>query len=290
MTRLSPNDIDTITDDLNLYDGKLRAATGCGLFELACDCFGIAPSQASKRAANFTIGVVPVTAGLGVISEFSNTVAGILEYLGFTVVVTSETDVTGIFRVANKKVDGLFLADDTTFMALDCASFTAIDNSEVTGRMYGTVLDAMAKDSGADGALVIGCGPVGIRGAMELLRRGRRVTLVDMDSTKAEYAAETVRQTLNNKSDAQNRVVVMTDLKQAVMCHDLILEATPAAEVLRDTWLTAKKKIAIPGVPPGVTEEGARLLANNLIHDKLELGVAGMAAGLLACSGIKNRS
>lgn len=65
------------------------------------------------------------------------------------------------------------------------------------------------------------------------------------------------------------------------MAHDHILDVTPDGHLIRDGFLTENKRIAIPGVPPGITESGFRFLGSRVIHDKLELGVAAMAVTLL---------
>ena len=76
MTRLLPRDIDNISADLAVHNRHLISATGYSLFELGCKCWG----------------VIPVTSGLGIITSFSDTVAGILQCLGFKAQASTATD------------------------------------------------------------------------------------------------------------------------------------------------------------------------------------------------------
>lgn len=289
MTRLSHKDIDTITSDLAQYNNQLIASTGSGLFDIACCCHGCDPVLLSQKAETFSMQVIPVTAGIGVITEFSETVAGILRFLGFKAEVAPFADVTGLAHAVDNKVDGVFLADDATFMALHSGTFSRLDNSIVTGQMYATVLDMMGRAFPELGALVIGCGPVGCCAAAHLLGLGRRVALFDVNMSSAKKAQHKLLLDFVGSEDLSKSLDVITDLERGVQEYDLILEATPAEAVLQDSWITPSKKVAMPGVPLGLSEYGAQILGTNLVHDKLELGVAGMAVGLLNIAITKSR-
>ena len=289
MTRLSHRDIDTITSDLAQYNNHLMTSTGSGLFDIACCCCGCDPSLISQKAKIFSMQVIPVTAGIGVITEFSETVAGILRFLGLKAEVAPFADVTGLAHAVDNKVDGVFLADDSTFMALHAGSFSRLDNSIVTGQMYATVLDLMGRGVPDLGALVIGCGPVGCSAAAHLLGLGRRVALFDINNSSAKDARKELLLGLAGSDGLAGSLGVIDDLERGVQEYDLILEATPAEAVLLDSWLTPNKKVAMPGVPLGLSEYGLEALGTNLVHDKLELGVAGMAVGLLNIAMTKNR-
>ena len=47
-----------------------------------------------------------------------------------------------------------------------------------------------------------------------------------------------------------------------------------------DEMILDQMIVAAPGVPLGITKKGCQILENRLLHDKLELGVAGMAISL----------
>lgn len=282
MTRLSNKDIDPISADLEVYNNHLVGATGHSLFEIGCHCWGVTPEVMCQQAKSYTVRVVPVTAGLGIITNFSNTVAGILQFLGFKAQASTLTDVTGIADAVELKADGLFMADDTTFIGLDCSSWKKIDNSVATGRMYATVLDLMAGETASQDVLVVGCGPVGSSAAAQLLRCGRNVTLLDISCERAEIVKNGLIKLFGSRENIESRITIAADGQACLERCDHILDATPDPLAIPDSCLTPLKKIAVAGVPPGISEFGFELLKSNVVHDKLELGVAGMAIGLLA--------
>jgi pyrrolysine biosynthesis protein PylD len=53
------------------------------------------------------------------------------------------------------------------------------------------------------------------------------------------------------------------------------------AHVIGEEQLTPNTRMAIPGVPPGISTKSFSILGNRVVHDKLELGVAAMAVSLL---------
>lgn len=281
MTRLTIGDIDQINDGLVRYDKNLVAATGHGLFEIACHCYGAEVSFVRQRATSFTVRVIPVTAGLGVISHFTDTVAAILSFLGISASVSLESDVAGLAEAIEEGVDGIFMADDLKFIGLNCHSKIIVDNSDVTGKMYAAALSLLAGGISGRDVLVAGCGPVGTSAAELLLRFGGQVTLVDSDIKKSEELKDLLQRKLELTDRDFDRIRIGSDLDEALVDHDHILDATPASGLIADRYLTKEKKIVIPGVPPGISEYGFSFLGTHVIHDKLELGVAGMAVGLL---------
>lgn len=284
MTRLSHKDIDCISADLKVYNNHLITATGYSLFEIGCHCWDVAPEAIFHQARSYTVRVIPMTAGLGIITDFSNTVAGILQFLGFKAQASELTDVTGIADAIELRVDGLFMADDAMFIGLDCASWKKIDNSVATGRMYATVLDLMAGETANQDVLVVGCGPVGTSAAAQLLRCGRNVTLLDISCERAESVKNTLVELFGPRENIEPRINIVSDGRACLARYEHIIDATPDPFAIPDSYLSPLKKIAIPGVPPGISESGFELLKNNVVHDKLELGVTGMAIGLLAQS------
>jgi len=284
MTRLSHKDIDCINADLEVYNNHLISATGHSLFEIGCHCWGVEPAVMIQLAKSYTVRVIPVTAGLGVITSFSDTVAGILQFLGFKAQASTLTDVTGISDAIELRVDGLFMADDATFISLDCALWEKIDNSVATGRMYATVMDLMAGDTVNKDVLVVGCGPVGSSAAAQLLSCGKNITLFDTRTEQAEALKKRLVEMFASRENLEQRISIASDGRACLERYDYIIDATPDSHLIADSYLTSSKKIAIPGVPPGLSEFGFEFLQSNVVHDKLELGVTGMAIGLLAQS------
>ncbi len=281
MTRLTSRDIDQINDGLVAHDKRLVASTGYGLFDIACLCYGAEVGFIKQRASSFTARVIPVTAGLGEISLFSDTVAAILSFLGFSASVSPDPDVAGLAQAIEEGVDGIFMADDAKFIGLNCHSKKIIDNGDATGKVYAVALSLMAGGISGKDVLVGGCGPVGSSAAEQLLRFDAQVTLVDSDVVKSEKLKYLLQRKLQLTDRESARIRISSDLDAALMDHDHILDATPDSCFVADSYLTKDKMIAIPGVPPGISDYGFNFLGTHAIHDKLELGVAAMAVGLL---------
>jgi 3-methylornithyl-N6-L-lysine dehydrogenase len=281
MTRLTSRDIDQINDGLVEYDKCLVASTGCGLLDIACHCYGVDVDFIKQQATSFTVSVIPVTAGLGVISHFSDTVAAILSFLGISARVTLEYDVAGLAQAIEEDVDGIFMADDSKFIGVNCNRKKIVDNGDATGKVYAAALSLMAGTISGKDVLVVGCGSVGSSAAEQLLRFGGQVTLIDSVVKKSEELKERLQRKLDLTGRESDRVRIGADLDDALMFHDYILDATPESCLVADSSLTKDKRLAIPGVPPGISEYGFDFLGSRVIHDKLELGVAGMAVGLM---------
>ena len=115
MTRLTSRDIDGITDNLVDYDRRLVVSTErLGVLGIACHRWGTEIEYIKQRMASFTVRIIPVTAGLGVISNFTDTVVAILSFLVFSGSVSSASDVAGLAQAMEEGVDGIFMADDAT--------------------------------------------------------------------------------------------------------------------------------------------------------------------------------
>lgn len=281
MTRLINRDIDQINDGLAGYNKRLIESTGHGILEIACHCYEADIEFVKKRASSLKYRVIPVTAGLGVISEFSQTVAAILRLLGITASVSQDSDVAGLAQAIEEGVDGIFMADDSKFIGLNCYNKKVVDNGDATGKMYATALGLMAGNIFGKDILVAGCGPVGSGAAERLLRFGGHVTLIDSDMRKSLKLRDLLKRQLQLTGRQSERIRISSDLDEALKSHDHILDATPESCLVADSYLTRNKIIALPGVPPGISESGFNFLGARVIHDKLELGVAGMAVSLL---------
>lgn len=281
MTRLTSRDIDQIDHGLAEYNRRLIASTGHGLLETACHCYEVETDFVKQLAASSKFCVVPVTAGLGIISHFSDTVAAIIRFLGISTIVASAPDVAGLAQAMEEGVDGIFMADDVKFIGLNCHRNEVTDNGDATGKMYAAALSLLARSISGKDVLVAGCGPVGRSGAERLLRFGGHVTLLDSDMQKSAELQELLQQKLISSGRDPGCIRISSDLDEALMIHDYILDATPDSCLIADEYLKKTKRIAIPGVPPGISEYGFNLLGSRVIHDKLELGVAGMAVSVL---------
>lgn len=277
MTRLTSDDIRTISNRLADYDRELVSKTGMTLFGIACHVHGRDHETTVHQAASFSIQVIPNTSGLGIITDFCDTVSAVLTHLGFNSEVSPASDVAGLAHVFKSDADAVMTADDHTFSGLNLTTRAVTDNSRETGRAFAAVLDCMA-ERGIKGerVLVMGCGSVGEAGARQLIARGAWVGLYDTDMKKAAG----LKSRLDAAYDKPDLLVEDT-LKTALDRYGYILEATPVAESVPDSWAGAAEAMAAPGVPLGLSGTAARIMKDRLVHDKLELGVAAMAVGLL---------
>jgi 3-methylornithyl-N6-L-lysine dehydrogenase len=275
MTRLQPDDICHITPNLADYSRELEKKTGRSLLGIACHACNLDEGQYKARLQDKQICVVPVTAGLGIISRFSDTVAAILTFLGCRAKVADLTDVSGVAQAFASGYDAIMMADDNRFVAIDLHTRQVIDNADATGRGFAAALDLMAGGIRGRDVLVLGCGPVGASGAGLLASKGARTALLDKDR-------QTAIQVKKILSDLYRTVdiTIAADLETALSYHRFILEATPCADTIAGTMLSPEMRVAAPGVPLGVSAEAAAMLEPHLVHDTLEIGVAVMAASL----------
>lgn len=276
MTRLKTGDIDTISSNLEEYDRELLKKTGQTLLGIACHSCGMNQDRVLDLMKNVTINVVPVTAGEGIITSFSETVCAILNHMNFNASVTEETDTAGVARAFENKADAIMMADDNRFVGLNLKTRSLVDNSEATGRVFAAALDLMVKGLKGSDVLIMGCGPVGTGAARALMELGARLALYDI----RPQAAQSLKERLSQYPGG-NEVVLEQDLTSALSRHRHVIEATPVAGTIQENAIFENTFITAPGVPLGITPPGAEKIQDRLVHDKLELGVASMAVSLL---------
>jgi len=228
------------------------------------------------RAKFLSFHVVPTTAGQGIISDFSETVCAIFQFLGIAAEVTAKYDTEGIALAFERGADAIFMADDHRFVGLNLHSRSVVDNAEATGRVYSGALDLMAGGLQDRDVLVLGCGPVGAAATHSLLSFGARVVLHDLSYP----AALSVLKRFKGKSN----IAIEQDLLKALTKYRFVVDATPSGKIIPDDRISGDSFVAAPGVPLGISKKGRMLLKHHLIHDKLELGVTAMAVSLL-CQG-----
>jgi len=275
MTRLTQADIQNIAGELKAYDDGLIRLTGLNLAGIACRAYGLARPALTESAAGIRVGIIPITWGQGMIPGFSEAVRSIVEHLGFTAFVTHETDVAGFSETAVRGADVILLSDDDDFQAIHLKAGISMHNNAATGQVFAAGLDLMAGGIKDKKVLVVGCGPVGQKAGQELLQRGARLAMVDVDLEKARHAAQVLTQQLNIA------VNVVKDIEQALMEYEYILDASPAAGIIDEQHVVGNTLISAPGVPLGLTPQAVQTATGRLLHDTLQLGVAAMMAGVV---------
>jgi len=277
LTRLKESDICRIPSRLEAYNRELVIKTGKTLLQIACHACNVEETIIRHQIDSFKIHVVPVTAGQGIITDFSETVAAILNFLGFNAGVSDKPDTTGLAMAFEDKADAVMMADDHRFVGINLNTRYVADNGEATGRVFAAALDLMAKGIKGRDVLVMGCGPVGEAAARAVLSLGGRVTLFDTHVP----AARLLKQRLS-RYPGQSRIQIEDNLTTAILHHDYILEATPSEDTIPDELISDHLLVAAPGVPLGISDTGCQILGDRLVHDKLELGVAAMAVLLVS--------
>jgi pyrrolysine biosynthesis protein PylD len=273
LTRLKSSDIISISSQLKTYNENLLLKTGRNLLGIACYSCNVEEAVIVDLLKSFSFYVVPVTAGQGIISDFSETVCAILRFLGCEAEVATKNDAVGVAQAFAQGADAIFMADDHKFIGLNLHTRSVIDNSEATGAIYGAVLDLMTGGLQGHDVLVLGCGPVGEAVASKLLSFGARVILYDINIRTA--------QKIKTKLLARGNISVVKSINDPEIVCQYIVDATPVKNAILNDMLSDNTYIVAPGVPLGVSRKSYTILKNRIIHDKLELGVSAMAVALL---------
>jgi pyrrolysine biosynthesis protein PylD len=270
LTRLITTDISDIAANLKNYDRELIARTGYSLSGIACRAAEIDEAQIKNLLPKILVGVIPISSGEGIIGGFGDAVLSILLHMGAKAFVTRTTDVAGIAESFEKNADILLLADDERFVALHIRSRSIADNAVCTGQAFATGLGLMAGSLKGREVLVIGCGPVGRSATQTLIRMGARVSVYDV---QAEPLMEWVK-TIGQNTDS--KIQIIKTLEPALQRHQLILDASPAANLIHAHHITPDTYISAPGFPCGLDAEAQARLSGRFLQDPLQLGVATM--------------
>ncbi len=268
MTRLHKEDIETISQGLWAYDNRLRLVTGLSLRDLAGQAAGLNEDDAAARITGCRVCAVPMTCGQGVIGSFAETVGAIASHLGFDAFVADHPDMAGIAEAYDRRTDIIISADDHRFVAIHLGNRRVVDNNRSTGKGFATGLSCMVGGLKAKPVLVIGCGPVGRSAARHAARLGATVTIYD---TVTEQCRHFIK-----KSRPPFSIIVSKNLSDTMGSHDFIIEATPASNTINSEAVRSTTMIAAPGVPCGVSTKARELLAERLLWDPLQIGVATM--------------
>lgn len=266
MTRLKAEDIAGLEQELAAYDRELRQKTGLTLRQIACTAAGLRERALLEAVPAYTVAVIPVTSGLGIISGFARFVQSIIKHLGFNVFTTVETDVAGLAEAVAKQAGILFLADDYRFIALNLVTRTVSDNAQATGIGFSAALHGMAKDFHATPVLVIGAGPVGSAAIAYLRGLQARIAVCDLDQAKTR------------PYESMPEIKIERNLAEALPKYKYIIEATPQANIIHHEMLHPEALLAVPGIPMGLTPAAYALHQDRIIHDPLQIGVATMLA------------
>jgi pyrrolysine biosynthesis protein PylD len=270
VTRLKTDDIINIAAGMADYDAELAAKTGFSLMGIACSAAGVREDEIKPVLDDVLVGVIPISSGEGIIGGFCDAVKAIVSHLGCRAFITQAADVAGLVEAFEKNADIMMLSDDDRFVALHAKSRHIIDNAVATGEGFATGLNLMAGGLKDLDVLVIGCGPVGFSATESLVRMGARVSVYDINQHRSNDVAESIGQRLNSK------IRSLSDLDTALIDARFIVDATPAANIIKAHHITPETYISAPGVPIGLTAEAYSKMIDRILHDPLQIGVATM--------------
>ncbi|MDR3225584.1 MAG: 3-methylornithyl-N6-L-lysine dehydrogenase PylD [Clostridiales Family XIII bacterium] len=205
--------------------------------------------------------VVRVTAGLGVIDGFSDSLCALLAWLGADVIVPAGTDVDGIYRAAEAGADIIFLADDDRFICMNLKSGTLSENNEATAYGYAEALNLMAGGLQGEEVLLIGFGAVGRCALKALKGLGASVTIHDKNASIQEQAA--------HEADAVCG-------REAIGQYKLIFDATNEGGWLHTEDIHEEALISAPGLPLSLDAKAKEKYKDRIFSDVLQTGAAVM--------------
>ncbi|MGF6375870.1 pyrrolysine biosynthesis protein PylD [Clostridiales Family XIII bacterium PM5-7] len=261
MTRLKTEWIEYMLDGMDEYNRNLQAKTGMNLGGLIQTTFSIGDEAFEQKKQENKIAVVPITQGEGIIGNFSESIAAILQSIGFDAQVTAHTDVDGIYdaRLAERNI--LFFADDIRYLALNVKTGVASDNNYATALGFIQVLSAMMQKQGKDISketiLQIGYGIVGKEAEKLLLEKHINFAIYDKD-----------RQIIEGLP--YQKLTSVDEIKQ----YHYILDFTNEGGWLTKEDLNPNTLYASPGVPYSMNEAAENCFEDRAIHDNLEIGTA----------------
>lgn len=273
MTRLTPDVIKGIPETISSLDTALERIIGADLRHVACSAAGISTEDICFES--YTVAVVPVTSGKGVITGFSESVSAAVREIGMNSFVTEGSDVTGTAEAYRSGADIIFMADDENFIAINTKARMFTDNIRSTAKGYVAALKCVEGDLAGKKVLVLGAGRVGTVATEILLEQGATVEVSDIVWNKALVLERKHRS-----------VRARADLEKAIQENRLILNASPGK--IPGKLIQEGAVISSPGVPYAFDSEGEAKA--KIIHDVLSLGVAVMAVSSAVLSPIESRA
>ncbi|HML37104.1 MAG TPA: 3-methylornithyl-N6-L-lysine dehydrogenase PylD [Bacillota bacterium] len=262
MTRLITDwiaDIETTARDL---DREMQKKTGLSYAALAAKVGGYSVSDIDRAAQAIRIAAVPVTAGLGLIGSFAESVASIVRAAGFESFVTERTDVDGLWEAYENGADIVYMADDDRFISINLNKKKMANNDYATAFGYTAALEGALGSLVGKEILVLGCGTVGREFMKCLKKKGVTFAAYDIDRERlAEIKAEGIS---------------VVEASEEIRNYQYLMDATNQGGWLHADMLHPQVWISAPGVPLSLDREALKLHEGRLIHDPLQIGVVSM--------------
>lgn len=254
MALLTPEDLESLSAKFEESESTIERVTGSKLTDICKDIYG-------KDLGLEKVGIIPITAGNGVISNFSSSLLFIVQRLGLEGFITQHTDVAGYYEAISEGADILLMADDHLFIAHNLKDGKVVTNHEATGIIYSEIASRF-KDADSSEILVIGLGRVGYAGAKHLAQKGFNVYACDPNRSFLEKAAHEIGIKEYCKEDRKK--------------FSMVFEATPNANTISEGMIAERCLVSTPGIPCGLPEEVGKKFRVDLVMEPLFIGVASM--------------
>lgn len=274
MALLTPDDLKNIKDALVSNDRLIEKLTGTDLKTMCSQIYGTAYHQEK-------IGIIPITAGGGIIGSFSESLLYTVSHFGMDGFITEKTDVAGFYEAVTKGADIILMADDLAFVAYNVRTGQIAHNQICTGIVYSEILirtrpeifkEAAAKagktENDLNKVLAIGIGKVGKHALRNLLDKGCDVYVYDADPAVLEKILSEYKGA--KKYDPADPHAFLK-----------IFEATPCADTIRDDMIIPGAVLSTPGIPIALSEEKRREFSVTAVQEPLGIGTMSMIYQIL---------
>lgn len=264
MTRLSTDNIASINERIATLEASYRASTGKTLLEIGHYASQTEYLPLSTRK-KLKVACVPITAGEGIIGDFSETVARILTaFAEVEAYVTETVDVAGFDEAIRRDADLVFLADDDMCLCRNLRTGVTSDNGFATGRGFASLL-LLSSAALEREVLILGSGKVGSSAYHFLAEHKVPLRWYDLKETSLYH------------------------MDPAHLCRDwaqqswqTIVDATTSPLFIEEAQVASGATLACPGIPFGV-HEAALHKAQQIFRDELETGVM-----VMFCEAMRN--
>lgn len=267
MTRLTTDLIKDMENTVSEWNEDLRNISGLDLCGIS-DMVGKQIEGETERLSQYyTVGVVPITSGLGTIDTFSQSVAAICMSMGFNAFVTDNSDVNGFFEARCKDADIIFMADDDRYLAVNLLNGKVGDNNIGTAYAFVALLNNMAKKHNNESlknrnVAVLGYGIIGQLMATAIEEIGGASIIYDKNQDKKSIALADGFGWIDNSNELIN--------------YSYVVDGTNEGSWLKSDMLHPDVYMAAPGIPLSLEAESQKTLKGRYVHDLLEIGTAAM--------------
>lgn len=258
MALLTPEDLAEINRQLENSDAAVRRATGLDIKEVCKALYG-------TEAGSEKVGIVPITAGNGIIGSFSESLLAIVRYFGLDGFVTEKPDVSGYYEAVTAGADIVLMADDLTYLAHNLKNGKIANNQPCTGIVYAEIASRSLRAKSKD-ILVIGLGKVGFPGAEHLVKKGFSVYGYDVDDGLFQRAVSELK-----VIPFDPEIETETPKK-----FSMIFEATPCPDTIPESALEKGCLVSTPGIPCGLSEDLREKYEAEIVMEPLGIGTLSM--------------